>query len=433
MRSTFGQTKKQIKASEAAKKASNANSPLNANSAAPKQKKKVKAARPSKPVDAKNGSSLHISEKDSVRRMAVIHGLTKGHDVDRHLRALSDPWTAGLGAKSAVCFNPAPSFVSAVAKITSTMDNIAVPQNTTTQLVLFPGHSKLLQFSGGTGGSSEPPASSLDPTAYHAMWQYIGGTAAANRRPIGPVEVEVVSGGGTYAQPSIGTMTTNLSPGTYTDVSTGGTTSSIDVDTNLPYYSNGEQAHGEHLRQMMSSMGIKITNTTVGSNRGGNIVSVQPDMSMLPSPGSQGRLKIYRSWRQHGTGEEGITITWLPRFEDLAYWHTAPVDHVNAYALSTTDKLNGGAIFVFLNNTSSATQNYAIEIIQNFQLAGGNVQSVSTEDPIGAVSRPFVESAISAARAVAGSASGIREIAGKVSSAVATGKSLAAAVGFAAA
>lgn len=436
MRSTFGQTAKQIKSSNAAKKASNENNPLNANAAAkkPKKKKEKSSSRrshPANPVDAKNGSSLHISERDFVRRMAVVHGLSKDHDVDRHLRAMADPWNAGLGVKSAVCYNPAPSFVSAVAKVTSTLDNFVVTNGQTTQIVLFPGHSKYLQFSGGVGGSSEPPASSMDPTSYHAMWQYIGGTTADKRRPIGPVEVETVSGGGAYANPVIGTTTAGLAVGTFTDISTGNTTNPIDIDVLLPYYSNGEQSHGEHLRQLLSSMGVKITNTTSGSARGGNIVTVQPDMTMLPSPGNQGKLKIYRSWRQHGTGEDGITVTWLPRFEDLAYWHTAPLDHVNAFALATTDKLNGGAIFIFLNNTSSSPQTYSIEIIQNFQIAGGNVQSVSTEDPVGSTTKPFVESAVSAARAVAGSATGIREIASKVSAAISTGKSIAAAVGFA--
>lgn len=442
MRSTYGQTKKQIEESKEARRASNKNSPLNANAAAPRQKGRrkrkageasTKKSRPQKPVDGKNGSSLHISEKDHVRRLAVIHGLSTGHDVDKHFRALADPWGAGLGVKSSVCYNPAPSFVSAVAKVTATLDNIQVAANTTMQIVLFPGHSKYLQFSGGTGGSSEPPATSMDPTAYHSMWQYIGGTAVGNRRPIGPVEVETVSGGGTYANPVMGIISHSITPGHFSDLSSSANSSAIDPDVLLPYYSNGEQAHGEHLRQMMSSMGVKITNTTVGSARAGNVVSVQPDMSMLPAPGSQGKLKIYRSWRQHGTGEDGITITWLPRFEDLAYWHTAPLDHTNAFALATTDKLNGGAIFLFLNNTSVASQTYAMEVIQNFQIAGGNVQSVSTEDPLNYNSKPFVESAVSAARAVAGSAAGIRDIAGKVSSAIATGRSIAAAVGFAAA
>jgi hypothetical protein len=315
--------------------------------------------------------------------------------------------------KSPFNYNLAPSPKSTLNKVTATF-KLVVAAGTTTQITLFPGHGKFAQAPAGIGGANDLGTTSVDPTANHAMIQAFGG--GPTRYVIGPISEESYTGSGALLPPAIGGVSPALTADTFTDSSAGMTPIVPDVASPYSAAVGGlEQEHGEHLRYKLVNQGIIFENITSGSNRGGNVATVQPEYNTLPAGGSnQSKLRMYSSWHDHGVAEGPVQVNTAQRPQDLAFWHKVPMAHANALPACSTTSVTNGAIHLFFN-AGAFEQRYMINIIQNYQISGIAVETVSTLNPHEPAQKGTFETIVSTGRTLQAGAHGFAKAAAAMS------------------
>lgn len=322
----------------------------------------------------------------AVRRRSQL----KATHLSRWAMALSRPFE-NEGAICPVNFNPVPSLMSTTARLTHTNLSISVPASTTRQMLFFPGHGapvKLMQYAGLPGnntyvGPGLGIVSSMDSVSYHYCGDYDGLLGSGNT--IAPVR--------TIAGPG-GAVTQNPTLGCYSEFAAGACSANavstpMAFDNQLPYTAGlPGSATGAHLRWQLVSCGVRVFNTTPQLNRGGNIVSVQflNQSGLVNTAGgfaaTQAELDSNPTFRIHGDGSDGVEVSWIPRVQDLAYWHSLTETNAAASALGNTNlrasDWSGAGFAVFLNNTTGNAQSYSLQCVFNVMLSGTNVQSIST-------------------------------------------------------
>jgi len=321
-------------------------------------------------------SAALVNGKKKVKAADKSHRVTGG-ELGDYLKSLDYPFSA-LGVRCPVNYNPAPSYLSTTARTTCTLNNYSVPATTTATLVLLPGHSMI------TTGSN-----AMDPQAFHSNLMHFNSDPATTHRYFGPVN-GTWSGGallscgggikqGAYAsgQPLVYQMDANSTP--------------LSFDVSLPYatdLSNG------HVRSQLVSLGARFQQTTPLLTAGGTVVTAIPNQSnnFTTAAGfSLSALEAFPTYKDHGscTGK-GSSVTWIPRSEDLSYWH--PVEVVESSGVSTK---NVGIFIVFCNPTAAAIS-FDVEICYNWMLAGNLFNAITTPGPHIPAVKNIVEPAIAA-------------------------------------
>lgn len=345
----------------------------------------------------------------------------KASHLSRWAEALAKPFDC-IGAICPVNFNPAPSLMNTTLRLTHTSLNTTVGANTTLQLTIFPGHGKpvnSLQFA-NISGSNQQIGSQMDAVAYHSC-QYNGLLTDAGNWHVGAVNTG--SGAGVTFT-AFNVVYNSIALG----ASTNGAANSGVVglyDSVAPYSSS----IASHLRWQLVSCGVRIFNTTPQLNRGGNVTTVQlvnaggfRRQDGVPAS-TQAELEINPSFKIHGDCGEGMEISWIPRLQDLAYWHSIVSTDANTSNITATD-YSGAAMGIFLNNNTGVTQSYVIQMVFNFMIAGTTVQAISNPSVVEPILRAPIEQTVTHLANTSSTASTAPHVAAAATSSPSEGQSM---------
>lgn len=282
-----------------------------------------------------------------------------------------------------VSYNPAPSFIQTTARTTSTNLNLAVAANSTTQMMIWPGHTRVVNQPQSAGLSGDE---NMDATSYHSVDSRINGGYYV----IGPMNKQ---DGLSLKTAAIGARTSAIAIGTMANDTNGGTSTAMLWDVALPYVSQtGNGQAGEHSRWQLVSMGLRIHNTTPELSRGGNVVTVQPNTGYsVPNGANQSVLEVFPTFKDHGVGNR-IEVAWIPRAQDMAFWHGADVSAGVNYGEQYLKDLG---IMAFFNNPTAAAQAYTYEVVCNWQLAGEYLNTVGRPAAHAPELKPAIEKTLS--------------------------------------
>lgn len=306
--------------------------------AAPKPRAQAKSARPKK---AAAGSGLHPS-------------------VSGYLAQLNDPHMIGHGK---VPLNPmgVPTNNSFTYKQYNTVP-LSAAATTATEVGFWPGHNY--------ADASDP----LDLVSAHAYTQNINGTTFL----VGPCSDGI-------RQAAIGFYHTGNSVDQFTTQTSVINTIALQPAELAPF--SAADASGEHTRWRLQSFNVVIENVTPMASIAGDIVVVQPDHKAIDV--DAGSYIKYTSFERH-PGTKPVVVNWLPRTEDLYWWHS-DTGTVATYNL-------GLGIKILLNNTSATTQNYRLTWIANWEISGARYAALATPTHDSAQGTIVVPRAINAAR-----------------------------------
>lgn len=298
-----------------------------------------------------------------------------------YFKQLSDPWTY-QGIKCPVNYNPVPSFMTCPARTTVTLTAQAITAMSQREIYLFPGH--------GHADATTP----MDGESYHCWNQNIAGTQYA----IGPV----AAGG---FNPVIGYMAPVVSYAAPMPDSTNSSLAGhtpLRYDVALPY--TAVLGNGNHTRWKLLSMGIEIENVTPISQRGGQVIHVQPSIQVANTGNLLNDFANQPTFRISDKANDGpYKISWIPRAEDLAFWHAATV------APATAPTTPG--MVIFLQAATTFDQQYTIQIVCNWELSGHSLAAVSSATIHQPADKNLVEPVVSALNFTKDSAKGALEVA----------------------
>lgn len=264
--------------------------------------------------------------------------------LERYFRSLANPWEEPV--KCPVNFNPVPSYLTSLARVTHT-STISVLNTTSCQLDLFPGHNAA--------------GDEMDGVSYHTHPQAVG---TISTFIVGPV-------GDGARTPIVGVRTDNLILTAAADLSNTAASFTLAPNAQLPY--NAANNNGGHTRWKLVSMGIDIENVTQLDQRGGLVAYVQPSSEF--SSTARSAYEVFETYKESTKANTGILrITWIPRPQDIAFWHSD--------AALNFSSLMGAGIKIWLLNTTVVPQTYRIYIVQNFEMAGSNLESLATKSII---------------------------------------------------
>ncbi len=317
------------------------------------------------------------SAKGLVKR--VESGLHPGSSLGVWARQLADPF----GQEGALCpinYNPAPSFIQSSARTTSTNLNLSVAAGSTTQLLLMPGHGPPV----GAQVSASIGAYGMDAVSYHANDQTINATTFS----IGPMYKRDNVG---LKPPAIGALYSALTLGLTGGPSNNAFNAAVEWDVDLPYEANTVLVGGGHTRWMLNSMGVKIHNITPEIYRGGSVVSVQPNnTTLMTSLANQTDFEVFPTFKDHGCADS-VEISWVPRPQDLAFWHGAE----NNSAGSAATAWLGPAILIWFNNPTANAISFTYEVVCHWNLAGNYLNPIGGPSPHSPEAKPAIEKTIS--------------------------------------
>lgn len=316
--------------------------------------------------------------KDNLNAMLGIHPCT-----DSFLKQLSDPFNHS-GAKNPAPNNVVPTVRSFTATTTANFE-MGVGTNTS-QMVFYPGH---------TFPEATDP---LDSMAAHSRGQQVGPVTGTEKWVIGPLPGTTDPRATCILGKEAVTLNTVA-----TDTSVAGFTA-IPWDNAIGMTAL-EGASG-HTRWTCTGFGVRIWNETPEAERAGSVTYAQPNFSFAPASG--GTQKEYAKFPTYevttrANTDDGLEIVWIPKPQDLAFWHS----HTTSYSNGISD----AALVVFLNNRSTNAQNYRVEAVYHWQIAGESVNQLSSEDVLIPQAKNVLQPAVSIAAAHANSGSAIHSAA----------------------
>lgn len=299
----------------------------------------------------------------------------------RWFDALANPW-GGEGVRCPVNYNPVPTMMASTARTTVTK-LIQVPATTSFQYDMFPGH----------GSATE--TDSMDGVAYHGAPL----TVNATNFSIGPVN------DGTHTATNVvQTTALNSDPSNGTSASMALNTaasSALTYDVGLPYTAQAGKPY--HTRWKLSSMGVKIANVTPELSRGGAVFSVQPSTPFSSTTISD--HERFPTFQTSSRANEGtLTLSWIPRPEDLAFWHK------DSDAAATIDPMVAGLRF-WLSNPTAGAQSYELSFVFNWEVAGANLAAIASPSAHQPADKSIVDPALEVARFNSPTASNLGKIA----------------------
>jgi len=262
-----------------------------------------------------------------------------------YFKSLSSPWETPV--KCPVNFNPVPSYLTSVARLTGSM-TIQVGAGITTQLDFFPGHG--------------PAGDEMDGVAYHTHPQAIGATGVFIMGPLSD---------GTRTA-CAGISTAGLGANSAATVSNTVNSVALPWAQQLPFTA----ADGDpgHTRTKCVSFGVELENITKLTDRSGLVQYVQPSSEFAASQRSNHEVfETYTETEKANTGT--LKITWIPRPADLSFWHTSS-------ALTFSSMLGAGLRIWLDASAATGTQTYRLFYVYNFELAGSSLESIATKSLI---------------------------------------------------
>jgi hypothetical protein len=285
--------------------------------------------------------------------------------VAKFMANLSNPFGTMDGYKSPVNFNPVPTLSTTTATVRS-LNQISIPANSAVQFSLWPGH----------GPRSSGSSSAMDGESYHAKLIEI--SPSLTHMSVAPMPDGVagnINGIGVYAPLGIGAVIdtfniTGIEP--------------VVPAVTLPYVA--ATSDGQHTRWKLVGMGVKIINTSPEVERGGEIITVQPDIEFSGTATED--YSRFGSYAVHEPEKE-VTIVWTPRIEDLSFWHTITESPV------ATGHAHSFGINIWMNAPALVAQSYVVEVVQHYELAGSSLRAISTPTLPDPAARNIIEPAIS--------------------------------------
>jgi len=307
--------------------------------------------------------------------------------LDLWLRCLGRPFD-NVEVKCPVNYNPVPTIMTSVARTTSTFRQ-TVAANSTVQLALFGGH----------GNPSDTDA--MDGVSYHARQVNIGGSVVS----IGPVQ-SGAAGGWVNALISTGLTINNARA----EVATAVVNVPVTYDQALPYVGAG--GDGVHTRWKLTAMGVRVQNATELAVRAGNVNHCQPaNGTYLTSQSAFAKYPTWRTTQEANTGT--LEISWIPRPQDLAFWHSV----TTAESAAATD-LVAADLFVWMNNEATVPQDYYIQIVEHWEIGGDNLVAISSPAVLQPNDRAIVEPMLDVVKFTASSSLQAPSIAASIASAM---------------
>lgn len=400
-----------------------------------KIKRKVDQSRSDAKLGGLRGSEAEKLNREMHRASKVMIPKTPRTSFHAWIHAASKPFE-GRNVPCPINYAPAPSLISTTATVTSNF-TLTVQANKSTQIGLFPGHcggAKSTQplSANGSGGYIPLFPSQMDPTSFHhqVITMSPDGGTTLQGYSVGPLSDQ---GGTGYGQAVLGGIAENQNPGQASFNSS--FWKPIVPDVELPFkmelVTTTNPTQARHVRWRLDSMGIRIVNTTAMIDRGGYIQSCQfSNGDGITAHGSSGQPtiasnEINPTFKLHG--KDNVEIAWIPRFADLAFWHTCGPASVAASqtSLSNTntfqvdDSQLGMAVWL---TSGEKTQAYTVQIIQNFSLAGPLINSIGGPAPHMPEAKNIAEHVISTAQNFSASFSEAPKFAARVASALSQGK-----------
>jgi len=177
----------------------------------------------------------------------------------------------------------------------------------------------------------------------------------------------------------------------------------------LPFTASGT---GGHTRWKLIALGMRFANTSTSFVKGGDLATVQPSANHTVVTPANGQLEFVNesTYKVQPISDKTLQVVLIPRTQDMAYSHT-----LNAASNSRTDYYPMKA---WINNTTNTTQDFTVWIEAFYQIAGFNVNSLTTPSVDFPADRNVVEPAINITRMSASSGSGFEHVARVVASKV---------------
>jgi len=269
------------------------------------------------------------------------------HRLSAYMRTLAKPFEV-FGVRCPVNYNPAPTYVTHMTRLTASNFNLVVAGNSTTQFILGPG--------------SNAQVNTISVPLTHTV-SSIGAVGVAGFLINGPMN--------SAANPSgPGCQSSGLALGSVQATTNTAATIGLVWDNNLPYLTVDAGANvTNRTRWKLVSMGVRIRNETPELSRAGVVITVQP--TYTPGPwvaaglSSQQAFERFPSFKDHGTGSDLIEVSWIPRIINMTY-----CEHTAAVSNNITES---AGIVIFINNPVVATpQNYSMEVVCNWEIGGSD-------------------------------------------------------------
>lgn len=312
-----------------------------------------------------------------------------------YLKGMSNPFDTSLQCHNPSNYNPVPS-----GNVTSFMTTTIFQVDVVSQTVQLSVGSHGSPFDVTIPGSANLGAShtfiasgSMDAEAYHdlacsttaltynAPPYVLGPCTYSNDEHTAPSTAEPICGA-TNVLP-LNTWTTSSSPGGI---------ACVYRPWSVPYPVEGSTMSG-HLRSKALSFGIKIINNTAMALRSGNIVTVAP-YYFPPSDRSGNTNQSFfvdePSFQVHSV--DGEVCLFVPLDDEAQSFHhpgwtsegqDSGNDHlVMESPVDIGDMLLFAQRFVWINNPTAESQNYTIEIVAHWEIAGTAVKALAKPVPL---------------------------------------------------
>lgn len=235
-------------------------------------------------------------------------------------------------------------------------------------IVLFPGHGVMPQYSVAAGGGDTSSAFNMDPQSFHSKLQTIGSTAYA----LGPV------GDGQTPYSTVGFTRAAGIDEFFTTSSTAAGAEALNCVTPLPYTAQADAAG--HTRWRMTALALKIVVDNYDGSIG--VRTASPLGRSVALTGNVGFDTVFAKNPSYtkdqispvsGKAERTFVVPWQP--DQLAFWHTISTSFTNGAAATG---VTHGSFFCQLENLGSAGAWVDLEVVAHWELAGDSLLSVST-------------------------------------------------------
>lgn len=244
-----------------------------------------------------------------------------------------------------------------------------VPAGKAREIIFFPGHC------------SESQKEQMDAEAYHQPPIAING---AELWHVGPVRTNLA---GNVTKPFCVAMSP-AAGNNVTGVDLPLTTSSTYVP--VPWTNASAMLASPksgHMRWKCIAMGISWRNTTEGLYKGGSVRTVQPPVEYQPDQVSDIGWMTYDRFRSFRLNE-GLDgrLAWIPRKEDLAFWHTK----INELSNEHTDATSSAGVRIFIEGGTTTAQKYEFDVVYHWALAGSSIADSCTQATTSTSFTPYV-------------------------------------------
>jgi hypothetical protein len=247
---------------------------------------------------------------------------------------------------------------------TMCVKSVSVTGGGSVELGFWPGHTAYAD-----SASEEGP---LDLQSAHSCVQQLTDAVAtsAQNYTVGPM------GNGVH-NPILGyytlgagmTQATAVGATDFATTNAAGFTCRPFLPTPLPY--TAALSDAGHTRWRLVSLSVNMVNKTPEINRGGLVSSVQTSNHFAPTAAALGNRSDFQNFDSYMVhdNDKHVRITWVPRPEDLSFWHDLAI---------TTPTSAVVGIRVWLDAPAGFDQTWEVSIHANWEIAGSVYRAIAT-------------------------------------------------------